>query len=45
MRRRREFFGWKIVFLAFVVAFFAFGTGLYRVGIYLVAGLLGAVRD
>jgi len=39
------FFGWKIVFLAFVVAFFAFGTRSYRVGIYLVAGPLGAVRD
>jgi MFS family permease len=31
------FFGWKIVFLAFVVAFFAFGTGFYSLGIYLVA--------
>lgn len=30
------FFGWKIVVLAFVIAFFAFGTGFYSLGVYLV---------
>lgn len=31
------FFGWKIVVVAFVIAFFAFGIGFYSLGIYLVA--------
>lgn len=33
----RLFFGWKIVFLAFVIAFFGFGLGLYSMGIFLFA--------
>jgi MFS family permease len=31
------FFGWRIVCLAFAIAFFAFGVGFYGVGVYLVA--------
>ena len=33
----RMFFGWKVVALAFVIAFFAFGVGFYGLGIYMVA--------
>src|SRR5262249_17624392 len=35
--RRRGFFGWKVVGVAFAIAFFGFGVGFYGVGVYLVA--------
>jgi MFS family permease len=31
------FFGWKIVAVAFAIAFFGFGVGFYGLGVYLVA--------